>query len=124
MILNQGGKMKKIIVVLIATFALLACSTSSIYCNKEYHIFELDGYILTWAEADSYEKALFQCKGQIVRLYYPEVLNGDPDQDWMAVMTSIFSEEVIDEFIVKDTGKHYVSIRISKDINDHLIKRE
>lgn len=103
---------------------LSACTSNVLYSNKEYNVLENKNYIFSWAEANTYEKALFQCKKQVVKCYHPEILNGDPDQDWMAVMTSISSEEVVDNFIIRDSGRHCVSIKISKSKNKHLIKRE
>jgi hypothetical protein len=113
-----------LIILLSACTSNVAYSNDVLYFNKEYNIIENKNFIFTWAEADSYEEALFQCKKQVVKCCYSEVLNGDPDQDWMAIMTSISNEKVIDSFIIRDTGRHCVSIKVFKNKNKHLIKRE
>ena len=116
--------MKKILMILVVVLLLSACSGNKLISNKKPKVVEMEDYFFTWARADSHDEALFQCKKQVVEAYYPEVLNGDLTQDWMAIMTSVFSEEIVDSFIIEDTGKYYVSIKIFKAKNKHLIKRE
>jgi len=116
--------MKKILVILVVVLLLSACSGNILQSSKKYNVSEDEEYIIAWAEDLTFEKALYQCKENICLYcgYIDEDL--DPDVKWLTVQTGVFKVEIVDRFEIRDTGRHCVSIKISKAKNEHLIKRE
>ena len=115
--------MKKLIVVLIVIL-LSACSSNVLQSSREYNVSENEQYIFAWAEDVTFAKALHKCKENICLYYgYIDFIENTQER-WLSVETSIFKVEIVDYFEIRDTRRRYVSIKISKSKNKHLIKRE